>query len=225
MEAPYYSENDSISHNPMTPQAEAALYTAFLAGDLSARNALIENNLLYATAVANRHITSRRYLQAEAISAANYGLVKAIESRKFNPATGRLTTYATKFIIGEICALFRVSSAVSFPPGKLPDWPDDWAAPAVNELDTFEHPAPFTPEQLDHERLHEAISALSDQRRQLIELLFFGGESMTSAALIMNVSRPWAHKLRENALNDLRIALGVMDQVELDEEDAIQEAA
>lgn len=233
MENSYYSKDDVITHVEQTPAQEAALFKRFYAftgdpkdihGDaLDARNELLTNNLRYAALTALRHSSRRQYHQ-ELTSAANAGLLEALESRRYNPAKGRFTTFATKYILGKICAFFRVSCAVSFPAGQLPDWPEDGAQDA--DVDTLACPAGFAPELLDHDALHDAIATLPDKERQMIELIFFGGHNVSSASELITdpdgkvgVSRQWATELRDRALINLRTALGVA-QPETDEEAA-----
>lgn len=201
----YYSPNDVLTHVALTPEEEASLFEKFYAGDLAARDRLIENNLRYAASIALRH-ASRRDLQKEVISAANLGLIKALESRRFEPSQGRFTTFATKYILGEICSIFRISGSVSFPAGRLPDWPENESDP---EVDTLADPRGFQPAQLDFEALHDALGALDEKERALLELIFFADESVASSARILGLSRQWATELRNRAFAKLRLALGV----------------
>jgi RNA polymerase sigma factor (sigma-70 family) len=203
----YYAPTDVLTHVELTPEQEASLFERFYTGEekdaLAARDQLIENNLRYAASLALRHSSKKKY-QKDLISAANLGLIKALESRRFRPAQGRFTTFATKYILGEICATFRVSGAVSFPSGRLPDWPEDSLDP---DPDTMSDSKAFSPEHLDHQALHDAILTLDDQQRALVELIFFGGENLASAARILKLSRQWATELRDRALANLRARL------------------
>lgn len=233
----YYSKTDVISHVPTTHEEEIALFKRFYAGNpedmsgdaLAARNTIIENNLRYAALTALRHASRRQYNQ-ELTSAANFGLIKALESRRHDPTRGRFTTFATKYIIGEICAFFRVSNAVSFPAGCLPDWPD--LVGDERNMDDFSDPSAFIPADLDHEAVHAAITSLNDTERQMIELFFFGGHNVRSASKHIvredgetGVSRQWATELRDRALINLRLALGVPQRVNADNEVELEEAA
>lgn len=237
MENSYYSKNDTITHTPISHEQEKELFKRFYAGDpnnmsadaLSARDAILTNNLRYAALTALRHSSRRQYHQ-ELTSAANMGLVKALESRRHRPEAGRFTTFATKYIIGEICAHFRVSNAVTFPAGCLPDWPED--GQQEPEIETICDPAGFLPQDLDHEALHKAFECLEATERQMVELIFFGGENVSSASKLIvcedgkvGVSRQWATELRDRALIKLRLALGVTQRVNANEEVELEDAA
>lgn len=205
----YYSKDTDLQHRDLTPDEERALFARFHSGDLAAGDEIVENNLKYALLLALRHSTKKKY-HAELVSAANYGLVYALHLRRpdnqfaFDPSKGRFTTFATKFIIGEMCKFFRVSGGVSFPAGKLPDWPDD-----SSEFDPEAHADvnAFKPENLDHDALFRALDTLPDTERQAIELLFFGGETVVDTAAIMGCSRQTVHQLRNRAMRKLKARL------------------
>lgn len=225
----YYAPTDKLVYEPMTPEQEAELFKRFYAGDpknltgdaLEARDKLVLNNLRYAADLALRHCTHPDRLQ-DAISAANYGLIRVLESRRFTPSAGhRFTTYATKFIIHEICRVFRVACSVTFPTGRLPDFPENGVDP---EPDTMEDEKGFTPAALDHQILQDALGALEANERAVIELIFFGGLSVKAAAEAHKISRQWATELRDRALIKLRLAMGVPQKVDGDEV-SLQEAA
>lgn len=209
MKTDYYSKDTDLKHRELSREEEQALFARFHAGDLAAGNEIIENNLRYTLSLALRHSKQRKY-HAEMISAANYGLVVALHLRQkdgkfaFDPARGRFTTFATKFIIGEMCKCHRVSGGVSFPAGRLPDWPE-------NRLDTdpdeFADQAGFNPESIDHEALFGALDTLPENERQAIELLFFGGKTFNETAAILGVTRQTAHLIKNRAMEKLRTRL------------------
>lgn len=213
MEKTYYSKNDKITHVEQSHEYEISLFKRYYAGDpnnmsrdaLAARDEILTNNLRYAAQTALR-MSKRRQHHQELTSAANYGLVKALDSRRHVPTRGRFTTFATKFILGEIRAVFRVSGAVSFPSGRLPDWPKDGSEDP--DVETLADPCSFSPGDIDHSMLRERIAALPEQERQIIELIFFHGHSVKSAAPIVGVGRQWATRLRDRALDMLRNQVG-----------------
>lgn len=224
----YYSKDQNITHVPISHEEEIALFKRFYKGNpknmskdaLEARDAILTNNLRYAASIAGRH-ASRRGYHAELTSAANAGLLKALESRRFRPTQGRFTTFATKYIVGSICAFFRVSCAVTFPASSvLPDWPEDGED---QDVDTLIDPKGFAPENLDRETVRAALDKLESTERQIVELAFFQGMNISKARHLIKrddgkvgVSRQWATELRDRALNNLRIQLGVPQPVEQD---------
>lgn len=200
----YFSKDDVLEHKEMTVAEERAVFERFYAGDMAARDVLINNNLRYATSVALRLTKNRKRFQKDAISHAIYGLVRALESRQFKPQKGRFTTFATKWIIGEICSFFRVSCSVSFPAGQLPDWPENGIDP---DVETFADAKSFNPTELDFNLLHGALSTLDEDERALMELLFFDDHSVSSASGVLGISRQWAHIMKTQAMRKLRTRL------------------
>lgn len=220
----YYSKDQNITHVPISHEEEIALFKRFYKGNpknlskdaLEARDAILTNNLRYAASIAGRH-ASRRGYHADLTSAANVGLLKALESRRFRPTQGRFTTFATKYIVGSICAFFRVSCAVTFPASSaLPDWPEEGED---QDVDTLIDPKGFTPENLDREVVHQALAKLDSTERQIIDLVFLQGLNVSKARHLIKrddgkvgVSRQWATELRDRALTNLRAQLGAPKQ-------------
>lgn len=90
---------------PLSPEEERKYVDLWLAGDIEARNVLIEHNLRLVA-----HIIKKYYTQADdaddLISIGTIGLIKGITS--FNPDKGaRLATYAARCIENEILMYFR----------------------------------------------------------------------------------------------------------------------
>lgn len=224
----YYSKDQNITHVPISHSEEIALFKRFYKGNpknmskdaLAARDAILTNNLRYAASIAGNH-SSRTTYHADLISAANAGLLKALECRRFRPEQGRFTTFATKFIVGEICKFFRVSGAVTFPASsQLPDWPEEGED---QDVETLLDPKGFRPGDLDRETVATALSKLESTERQIIELCFFEGLYVSKARHLIKrddgkvgISRQWATELRDRALKNLRIQLGVPQPAEED---------
>lgn len=100
----YYSAQDDISYVPLTAEEEQNLFGAFYSkNDLVARDRLIQSHLKLVAKLALR-ISGREGLRDEdAISAANFGLITALESRCFKPSRGqRFSTYVRKYVLGQV---------------------------------------------------------------------------------------------------------------------------
>lgn len=220
-----YYRADTINHEPLAPEEEKALFRQYRAGDLAARDKLIVNNLRYAAQIALRLTAGQDQAhQDDAYSAANAGLLLALDA--FDETKGtRFTTFANKFIVGEICSHFRNYDSISYPRRYRPERSESVECVAEEvDLAALADPNGFAPEQLDYEALHEAIEHLPPQKRELIELLFFGGMSVRAAAEMLKIARPWAHTLRNQALDELRIALGAIGVIKV-RRDILEEAA
>lgn len=82
-------------HDPLTPEREAELGRRSLAGDMAARNELVERNMRYMAGMARGFLKTGRPLD-DLFQAGAEGLMTAAE--KFDPAKGRFTTIATWWI-------------------------------------------------------------------------------------------------------------------------------
>lgn len=110
---PYYAPTDDISYVPLEPAEEIALFTAFYAGDTNARNELLSRHLKLAAKLALT-VSHGLLAEADAISAGNFGLIKALESRRFDPARGfRFSTYCRQYIVGEVRAALRFQGSMT----------------------------------------------------------------------------------------------------------------
>jgi RNA polymerase sigma factor (sigma-70 family) len=100
----YYDSNSDISFIPLTADEEKNLFEAFYKNnDLAARDRLIQTHLKLVAKLALR-VSGREGLKDEdAISAANFGLMKALESRCYKPSHGqRFSTYVRKYVLGQV---------------------------------------------------------------------------------------------------------------------------
>ncbi|WP_458862681.1 RNA polymerase sporulation sigma factor SigK [Acidaminobacterium chupaoyuni] len=90
---------------PLSAEEEREALLKNAAGDLEARNLLIEHNLRLVAHVIKKYYASRDD-QDDLISIGTFGLIKAISS--FDPSKGaRLATYASRCIENEILMNFR----------------------------------------------------------------------------------------------------------------------
>ena len=97
--------NPSSFPKPLSPQEEAACLERWAAGDMEARNTLVEHNLRLVA-----HIIKKYYTQIDdqedLVSIGTIGLIKAVNT--FHPDKGiRLATYASRCIENEILMYFR----------------------------------------------------------------------------------------------------------------------
>ena len=88
--------NPSSFPKPLSPQEEAACLERWAAGDMEARNTLVEHNLRLVA-----HIIKKYYTQIDdqedLVSIGTIGLIKAVNT--FHPDKGiRLATYASRCI-------------------------------------------------------------------------------------------------------------------------------
>lgn len=122
--AGYYSDGDPLGCRRMTPEEEQELFSRYRAGDLKARDALVENQLLFAAKEAIRIAPSWMPIDT-IISAANWALMKAVA--RFDHTRGtRFYVYARKFVLGEVNRAWRDTAPVHIPNARpVPD-PVTW---------------------------------------------------------------------------------------------------
>ena len=98
--------NDSGSFpKPLSKEEEAECLRLAAAGDLDARNKLVEHNLRLVAHIVKKYYTQAD-LQDDLISIGTIGLIKAVNT--FRPDKGiRLATYASRCIENEILMFFR----------------------------------------------------------------------------------------------------------------------
>lgn len=104
----YYSPNDDISFEPLTLEEEGALFKRFHEdNDLSARDTLIAKHLKLVAKLALRQ--ARGCMPDEdAISAGNFGLLQALESKRFDPTRNcRFSSYVRAYVRGQVLLAIR----------------------------------------------------------------------------------------------------------------------
>ena len=90
---------------PLSAEEERMYLEQFAAGDMSARNALVEHNLRLVAHIVKKYYTQESE-QDDLISIGTIGLIKGISSFKPEKNT-RLATYAARCIENEILMYFR----------------------------------------------------------------------------------------------------------------------
>ncbi|MGN1030842.1 MAG: sigma-70 family RNA polymerase sigma factor, partial [Butyricicoccaceae bacterium] len=92
---------------PLPPDEEAACIRAYRAGDLEARNKLIEHNLRLVAHIVKKYYAASEE-QDDLISIGTIGLIKGVST--FDPDKNvRLATYASRCIENEILMHFRAN--------------------------------------------------------------------------------------------------------------------
>jgi RNA polymerase primary sigma factor len=101
---------------PLTKEEERELLERAKAGDVSARDTLVERNLLFICKLANRFNTKGTILAHEdLVSHGSIGLIKAIEKFDLKHTT-RLTTYAGYFVLQQMdAAIMNTAKTVRYP--------------------------------------------------------------------------------------------------------------
>lgn len=185
---------------PMGKGREAELAELARSGDSDAFNELVSRNIRLAMMVAYRHGGPVDDLTQEAV----LGVIHA--AGKFDPAKGRFSTYAMRWIRHYISDFLNKDSTVRIPVNRLKAGHD---RRIMDELsDDIQSEPDTTQERVDTEaRLHEALSKLTPSQRELLELRFgFNEPAMTlgETAARIGSSRETVRKNQERALTLMR---------------------
>jgi RNA polymerase sporulation-specific sigma factor len=195
---------------PLSAQEEKKYVERMLAGDIEARNVLVEHNLRLVAHIAKKYYTQSDE-QDDLISIGTIGLIKAINTYRSDKNI-KLATYASRCIENEILMYLRKNAnqkaEVSFDEPLNTDWDG-------NELllsDILGSDANAVSQQLeqDAERavLRSAVAALSARERQIMELRFGltdGVEhTQKEAADALGISQSYISRLEKRIIQRLK---------------------
>lgn len=103
----YVTGNNSFPEPLKAPEEERLLH-AFAAGDLEARDKLIEHNLRLVAHIAKKYTMTNKDMAGDYISIGTIGLIKGVNTYRPDKKT-KLATYAAKCIENEILMAIRSS--------------------------------------------------------------------------------------------------------------------
>lgn len=198
---------------PLSAEEERRYLALAQAGDLEARNILIERNLRLVS-----HIMKKYYAQTadqeDLISIGTIGLIKGIST--FDSSKGaRLATYAARCVENEILMYFR-SQRKSAQDVSLSDYIDTNADGSPLELmEVVAEDGDLLEQVASREAARQLRrvmdTCLTEQERQVI-LLRYGLEGpakrQREVADITGLSRSYISRIEKRALEKLRDALG-----------------
>ncbi len=198
---------------PLTQEQEQHYLQLAAAGDLEARNILIERNLRLVA-----HIMKKYYAvvsdQEDLISIGTIGLIKGITT--FDASKGaRLATYAARCVENEILMHFR-SQRKSSQDVSLSDYIETGSdGAALSLMDVVSEEEDLMERVAGREDLRCMLRAvdqgLTEQERQVIVLRYGlgGGKShrQREVAKLCGISRSYVSRIEKRALQKLRAAL------------------
>lgn len=199
---------------PLKAEEEREYVDRWLAGDLQARNKLIEHNLRLVA-----HIIKKYYTQTDdqddLISIGTIGLIKGIST--YRPEKGvRLATYASKCIENEILMYFRSMKKRAGDLSLSESLDADGDGGNLSLMDIIAQ----DDEQLERVDILESCShledyiesALTEREARIIRLRYgFGGIrplSQRETAERCGISRSYVSRIEKRALEKLREAYG-----------------
>ena len=198
---------------PLTAEEERHYLALSAAGDIEARNILIERNLRLVA-----HIMKKYYAQTsdqeDLISIGTIGLIKGITT--FDASKGaRLATYAARCVENEILMHFRSQrkSAQDVSLSDIIETGGDGAA--LSLMDVVSDDEDLLEQVSNREAVSRVVEAvdrvLTDQERQVIVLRYGLGASepqrQREVAKVLGISRSYISRIEKRALEKLKAAL------------------
>lgn len=199
---------------PLSPEEERKYVDLWLAGDIEARNMLIEHNLRLVA-----HIIKKYYTQADdaddLISIGTIGLIKGINT--YRPEKGvRLATYASRCCENEILMYFRALKKSSGDISLSESIDVDGDGNTLSLMDIISQEDDMAERIGDGEtcmRLREYVdTVLTEREAEIIRLRYGlrGAKPLTQreTATLCGISRSYVSRIEKKALEKLREALG-----------------
>ena len=198
---------------PLSPKEEQHYLERAAAGDLEARNVLVERNLRLVAHIMKKYYASESD-QEDLISIGTIGLIKAVSSYRLDKNI-RLATYASRCIENEILMHFRAGRkrAQDVSLSELVETGTDGAALELQDVVAGEED--LLEELSSREnarRLRAAVEAvLTDQEREVVCMRYglFGrqAQKQREVAARLGISRSYVSRIEKRALERLRAEL------------------
>ena len=195
---------------PLKADEERMYLERYAAGDLEARNVLIEHNLRLVAHIVKKYYTQSSN-QDDLISIGTIGLIKAVSTYK--PAKNiKLATYASRCIENEILMYLRktsnLKSEVSFDEPLNTDW--DGNELLLSDILGTENDLVMKPieDDVDRQLLTNALEKLSERERLIITLRFGldGRQERTQKEVAdqLGISQSYISRLEKRIISRLK---------------------
>lgn len=195
---------------PLTPEEEYSYLKKYHAGDLDAKNVLIERNLRLVAHIAKKYQSPEDDAE-DLISIGTIGLIKAVTT--FNPQKGnRLATYAARCIENELLMMMRSKKKTSREISIYEPIGNDTEGNEIHLLDLFESRDPDIVEQLslreNSRKLYENFNRCLTPREQTIISMrygLYGSREYTQKDIgaKLGISRSYVSRIEKKALKKL----------------------
>ena len=195
---------------PLSAKEEQMYLERSLAGDLEARNILVEHNLRLVAHIIKKYYTQSAE-QEDLISIGTIGLIKAINTFRADKNI-KLATYASRCIENEILMYLRKNAGqrteVSFDEPLNTDW--DGKELLLSDVLGTEGDVVMRPIEADVDRklLSDAVARLSPREKDIISLRFgLGGRkelTQKEVADRMGISQSYISRLEKRIISRLR---------------------
>ncbi len=198
---------------PLSRQEESDCLARWEAGDIEARNMLVEHNLRLVA-----HIVKKYYTQADdaddLISIGTVGLIKGINTYRSDKGV-RLATYASRCIENEILMYFRSlrKGAGDLSLSEALDTDGDGGLSVMDVVAQEDDMAERLGSAEICERLRASVRSVLTEREERIIRLRYGLDgqkprTQRETAQLCSISRSYVSRIEKRALEKLRSALG-----------------
>lgn len=196
---------------PLSKESELYYLKQSRAGDLEARNILVEYNLRLVAHIVKKYNNFERDTD-DLISIGTIGLIKAINTYDIEKGS-RLVTYASRCIENELLMMLRQERKCSREFSLYEPIGTDKEGNEINLLDIVEYEGTDITDHIILEdnvkQLYHAIASQLDGRELKVLTLRYGlfnSQPLTQreVALRLNISRSYVSRIEKKALSKLR---------------------
>ena len=195
---------------PLSAKEEQECFARLAQGDLEARNKLIEHNLRLVAHIVRKYYASAKD-QEDLVSIGTVGLIKAIDSYKYDSGT-KFATYAGKCLQNEILMYFRsqkkLSQEVSI--NETIDIDKDGnPLTYIDIISTDDTIAEDLELKMNSEKVARIIERGLDMREREIIILRYGlnGDkpiTQREVAAMLGISRSYVSRIEKKAIEEIR---------------------
>ncbi len=199
---------------PLTKDEESELFERMKNGDMNARGKIIEHNLRLVSHIIRKYYASYENPD-ELLSIGSYGLIKAVDTFKYNFGT-RFATYGAKCVQNEILMFFR-SQKKNSNEVSINDTIDmDKDGNPLTYLDIIgvdDSIVDNVEMKIYIDRIRELVDSVLDERERRIITLRYGlkgfqPRTQREVAKHLGISRSYVSRIEKRALEALKDSFG-----------------
>ena len=195
---------------PLSAAEEREYFVKMSRGDDSARNKLIEHNLRLVAHIVRKYYSSAKE-QDDLVSIGTIGLIKAIDSYKYDSGT-KFATYAGKCLQNEILMYFRSQKKLSQEVSINETIDIDKDGNPLTYIDIISVDDTISDEldiKMNSQKVSRIINNCLDKREKEIIVLRYGlsgGKPLTQreVAAKLGISRSYVSRIEKKAIDDIR---------------------
>ena len=199
---------------PLSAEEERDAFAKMKAGDMRARDKIIEHNLRLVSHIIKKYYTAYPNPD-ELLSVGSLGLIKAVDSFKFELGT-RFATYGARCVQNEILMYFRSQKKMNNEISINDQIDVDKDGNPLTYLDVIASEEDIEYEldlKIHKEKLKELIeSCLNERERQIIVLRYglngYAPLTQREVAKYLKISRSYVSRIEKKALEELKNGFG-----------------